>query len=93
MIPRDKIPKMNSKLSTLLIVLLLTACGESKYTLYRSSPVPTDDLSLRRVHVATFDAYENQSYNQENCEIAAGLFKSQPGVTVKYWCEKGAFKK
>jgi hypothetical protein len=84
---------MKAILTIPLVVLLLTACGESTYTLYRSSPVPTDDLSLRRVHVATFDAYENQSYNQENCEIAAGLFKSQPGVTVKYWCEKGQFKK
>jgi hypothetical protein len=84
---------MKSKFAIPLVVLLLMACGENSYTLYRSSPVPTDDLSLRRVHVATFDAYENQSYNQENCQTAASLFQSQPGVIVKYWCEKGEFKK
>jgi ABC-type glycerol-3-phosphate transport system substrate-binding protein len=84
---------MKSTFAILLVALLLTACGENSYTLYRSSPVPTDDLSLRRVHVATFDAYENQSYNQENCQTAASLFQAQPGVRVKYWCEKGEFKK
>ena len=84
---------MKSTFAIPLVVLLLTACGENSYTLYRSSPVPTDDLSLRRVHVATFDAYENQSYNQENCQTAASLFQAQPGVIVKYWCEKGEFKK
>jgi len=29
----------------------------------------------------------------ENCQIAAELFKKQQGVTVKYWCEKGIYKK
>jgi hypothetical protein len=43
--------------------------------------------------VATFDAKDGERYNMENCEVAAELFKSQKGVTVKYWCEKGKFNK
>jgi hypothetical protein len=29
----------------------------------------------------------------ENCQIAADLFMKQQGVKVKYWCEKGNYKK
>ncbi len=73
---------------------LLSACGgDSTYTLYRTSPVPIDNPSLQRIHVATFDSYNDESYNRENCQVAARLFQSQQGVTVKYWCEKGKFKK
>lgn len=73
---------------------LLSACGgDSTYTLYRTSPVPIDNPSLQRIHVATFDSYNDESYNRENCQVAAKLFQSQQGVTVKYWCEKGSFKK
>ena len=43
------------------------------------------------VHVATFDAAEDKDYNRENCEKARDLFASQPGVTIKYWCERGRF--
>ena len=59
------------------------------YTLYRNS---VTDANMR-VHVATFDADEKEGYNKENCGIAQELFQQQPGVTVKYWCEKGYFKK
>jgi hypothetical protein len=73
---------------------LLSACeGDSTYTLYRTSPVPIDNPSLQRIHVATFDSYNNESYNRENCQLAAKLFQSQQGVIVKYWCEKGKYKK
>jgi hypothetical protein len=75
----------------LLALLLLTACGDGTYTLYRSSP--TLGGGIARIHVATFDADEGQRYNMENCEIAMELFKSQQGLTVKYWCEKGKYKK
>ena len=61
------------------------------YTLYRSSAV-TNDPSLR-VHVATFDSSDGGSYNKGNCEIAIDLFQKQPGVVVRYWCEKGYFTK
>ena len=56
------------------------------FTLYRSSP--TD----MRIHVATFDATAGEAYNRGNCEIARELFQAQPGVSVKYWCEKGRFR-
>lgn len=71
--------------------LFLASCGsdEGAYTLYRSSP--TD--SNMRVHVATFDAKEGAHYNRDNCQIAAELFGRQSGVVVKYWCEKGEYKK
>jgi hypothetical protein len=56
------------------------------YTLYRNL---TPEL---RIHVATFDANEREDYNRENCEIAQSLFQNQPGIEVKYWCEKGRFR-
>lgn len=58
------------------------------FTLYRTSPV---DASMR-LHVATFDAMENENYNRENCLLAANLFAAQPGVRARYFCEKGRFR-
>ena len=63
-------------------------------TLYRSSVVAAN----ARYHIATFDAGDKSyggkvfDYNWENCQIVAGLFQEQPGVIVKYWCEKGFYK-
>jgi major membrane immunogen (membrane-anchored lipoprotein) len=71
--------------------VLLSACSTSEsetYTLYRSSLA---DSSLR-IHVATFDARDGEAYNRENCQIAMDLFQKQPGVRVRYWCEKGKFR-
>jgi hypothetical protein len=45
-----------------------------------------------RIHVATFDAGDGEDYNRENCEIARSLFRVQPGVLVKYWCEIGRYR-
>ena len=59
------------------------------YTLYRNSITGQG----KRFHVATFDADEQEDYNRGNCEIAKDLFQKQPGVTVKYWCEKGYYRK
>ena len=59
------------------------------FTLYRNSAT---DANMR-VHVATFDAKDGEAYNRENCDIAAGLFRQQLGVTVKYWCEKGRYRR
>jgi hypothetical protein len=73
-----------------LSLFLLSACfDDGVYTLYRSSPSNENF----RIHVATFDASDGNDYNSENCKIAIGLFEKQEGVTVKYWCEKGRFKK
>jgi hypothetical protein len=44
-----------------------------------------------RIHIATFDSKEGEEYNRENCELARSLFQAQPGVTVKFWYEKGRY--
>jgi hypothetical protein len=74
---------------SLAVIALLAGCGDSTYTLYRSQ-VSNENA---RTHVATFDASDGQDYNKGNCEIAQDLFQKQSGVTVKYWCEKGQYKK
>ena len=70
-------------------------------------PTPKHDETLR-IHIATFDALplknseDNAKYNLANCEFAQDLFNaSQPHyrgsiystIKIKYWCEKGRFKK
>ncbi|MEO8654192.1 MAG: hypothetical protein ABI409_08715 [Ramlibacter sp.] len=75
----------------LVACLLFSACGgsDAMFTLYRSSPA--DDAM--RIHVASFDADESASYNDENCRLAAEHFRKQAKLNVRYWCEKGPFKK
>lgn len=73
---------------------LLAGCGfsqtdDSPYTLYRDS-VSGESM---RVHVATFDAAENDQYNRSNCAQAQNLFQHQRSVKTRFWCEKGRFKK
>jgi hypothetical protein len=78
-----------------LLVVGLCGCGVSAvsddqvFTLYRSSPI---DANMR-IHVASFDASDGEKYNRENCELATQLYKAQPGVTVRYFCEKGRYRK
>ena len=73
----------------------ITSCGGSSagdgqtFTLYRNSV--TDENM--RIHVSTFDAADGEAYNRGNCEQAQLLFKAQPDVKTKFWCEKGRFKK
>lgn len=67
-----------------------SARDDTTYTLYRETA--TGDRG--RVHVATFDAeYEAPGYNRDNCAQAAKLYLAQPGVSVRFWCEKGRFRK
>lgn len=72
-------------------LLLLYGCESPSdtYTLYRDSVV----FENGRLHVASFDAADGSKYNNENCQHAQLLFQAQPGVKVRYWCEKGQFKK
>jgi len=58
------------------------------FTLYRNS---VTDVNAR-YHIATFDSREGSSYNRENCQRASTLFESQPGVSVRYWCEQGKYR-
>lgn len=74
--------------------VFLSGCGTDRvYTLYRNSVLD----QRMRIHIATFDAAEKsgidtENYNQENCEIARGLFQNQSGVKVRYWCELGRYR-
>lgn len=73
------------------LVVLIAGCGSGNdtFTLYRNSI--TDENM--RIHVASFNAGDGETYNRVNCEQAQQLFQAQPGVKTKFWCEKGAFKK
>ncbi|HSH54147.1 MAG TPA: hypothetical protein VK967_03890 [Methylotenera sp.] len=83
------------KLFWYIAAITLSACSLSGasdgeiFTLYRNS-ITNENL---RIHVATFDASENEAYNRGNCEQAQLLFQAQPDVKTKFWCEKGHFKK
>ena len=70
-------------------------------------PTQKHNESLR-IPIATFDALplrsieDNTKYNLANCEFAQELFAAnQPHyrgsiystIMIKYWCEKGRFKK
>ena len=73
----------------LLVLLVLAGCSTRTptYTLYRSSTT-----GPMRIHVATFDSNDGDEYNRENCQMAMDLFQQQPGVKVRYWCEKGRYR-
>lgn len=76
-------------LATLPLTAACGAAGSDHYTLYRSDVGATG----ARIHVATFDANEREAYNRDNCELARSLFQQQPTAAVKYWCEKGRYRK
>ena len=90
-----KLLRTVGQLATYALLAGLAACepfdSVNIYTLYRSSPL---DKNLR-IQVASFDVPASRGgrdYNDENCRIAAELFSNQPGVIVRYWCEKGHFR-
>lgn len=74
-----------------LLIALASGCSSDNetFTLYRNSV--TDENM--RVHVATFDAADGETYNKDNCEQAKLLFQGQPDIKTKFWCEKGPFIK
>lgn len=86
--------KFTPAVTSMISLVLATGCSDraslgDTYTLYRSSLV--DGVS--RLHVATFDAKGGDGYNSGNCDLAADLFQHQDGVKVRFWCEKGGYKK
>jgi hypothetical protein len=88
------VPAKWLRLSTVVgFAVLLAACdaftSKAVYSLYRSSVVGNVD----RVHVASFDTSEGESYNRENCELAAKLFMAQPLIRTRFWCERGKANK
>lgn len=74
-----------------LCILLLggpaLAGDATTFTLYRDSLL---DRSAR-LHIASFDTAEGESYNRENCNLVAVLMQEQPGVRTRFWCEKGQY--
>lgn len=73
-------------------IAVLASCGVSEgdtYTLYRNSVITQD----ARMHVASFDTAEGNRYNSENCQHAMELLQAQPDVKVRFWCEKGRYRK
>ena len=88
------------KISLISVVLAAAAtaytancfANDGNFTLYRNS---VTDRSMR-IHVGTFDAVDavdGEKYNSGNCDLAATLFASQAGVTVRFWCERGTYKR
>ena len=79
---------MQTFLTIILLILGTTvSANETAATLYRNSVLNEN----ARYHIATFDTNEGDAYNWENCQLAAKLFQAQPGVTTRFWCEKGKF--
>lgn len=77
----------------LLCSISAIGCSErasdgATYTLYRTSAM----MGNARIHVASFDSSDGESYNNENCNLAADLFNAQPEIKTKFWCEKGGFR-
>lgn len=66
---------------------------EKFYTLYRDSAI----IENSRIHFATFNSNESESFNKRNCEDTAVLINNLPDLGIsnlgaKYWCEKGYFR-
>ena len=79
---------MRKFLTIILFILGTTAsANETAATFYWNSVLNEN----ARYHIATFDTNEGEAYNWENCQLAAKLFQAQPGVTTRFWCEKGKF--
>jgi len=79
-------------LGALVLIGGTVACSSNDtYTLYRNGAAQ-DTL---RIHVATFDADEDddKNYNHDNCEQARELFQLHPAQMSRFWCEKGHYKK
>jgi hypothetical protein len=75
--------------AAMVVLMALAGCGDSGvYTLYRSSVSDTN----ARYHVASFDSADGDKYNNENCQIGKDVYQRQPGVIVRFWCEKGRYK-
>src|SRR3954451_16760414 len=78
-----------------IILLYIAASVEQYCDITQVNALPENEGILEdaaRIHIATFNSSDGEDYNRENCAIARGLFQSQPGVTVRYWCEKGHYR-
>jgi hypothetical protein len=90
-----------------LMLVCTSACAidaGTEYTLYRTGVDLSNNVhdETLRIHVATFDANQEAKYNLANCEFTQEFFNAnQPhfqgsiygAIKIKYWCEKGRFRK
>ena len=96
---------MKAILTIPLVLLLLTACGENSYTLYRNGldlKNPDAVNESARYYISSFNEPNEMNYNQANCIMTSeALNKEQvhyqnsihSKIKITYWCEKGEFKK
>jgi len=75
---------MNKLLIGGVCLLLLSGCGDSAYTLYRSSVVD----GVGQVPVAAFNFNKGGDFNRESCEYTRQLYAAQPGISTHFWCTK-----
>ena len=97
---------ISTTLYIVTVVLSLPACSEKSlpeseiYTLY-STNFPNDS---GRSGVATFDLANTPELNSQICQESADLFQKgfeerkkvnggRTDTKMRYWCEKGRFKK
>ena len=82
---------MKTRIFAISTALLLSACvNEDIYTLYKNS----DQVSgaYERIHIATFDT-SSDKYNYLKCQEFSEILQNKEKSVVKYWCEKGRYKK
>ena len=96
---------MNSSAARLFAVIVVTlsimACGKKMgipendvFTLYANAPSD----KFWRSHEATFDTPYGAEFNAHKCERAQRLLQDDWHATVKtadvkFWCEKGRYRK
>ena len=95
-----RILKVQMVAVVVISVLLTAACSEKGvhdgdvFTLY--SNAPSDQFA--RLHEATFDAHYGSEFNSAKCESVQRLLQEWYNTEtktndVKFWCEKGRYKK
>lgn len=62
---------------TVLLAIILAGCATRTPTYTLYRSSVTGPM---RIHIATFDSNDGIEYNR------------QPGVKVRYWCEKGRYR-
>ena len=70
---------------------MLSSCvNDDIYTLYKDS----DQVSgaYERIHLATFDT-SSKKYNYLMCQEFSEILQNKEKRAIKYWCEKGRYKK
>lgn len=65
--------------------------NQTAYTLYRNSPFSKDKPHMsQRIYIASFNAADEEEFNQDNCQQAAQLLTEQNSAPFppRFWCER-----